>query len=186
MRMQGARADLDRIEALRGKKILMRGNHDYWWQSLKQLNATGYRTLYFFQNDAVVVEGVRIVGTRGWTTPVENALMREDERLFARELSRLELSLSKRTAPYERTVAMLHYPPFSQGGRLNRIGSRLVEAGVEQCIYGHLHGDGLKQVVEGQKFGVDFRCVSADYLGFKPEPIGAMWTGVSEEASDER
>lgn len=171
MRMAQARADLDRIEALPGRKILMRGNHDYWWQSLSKLKAMGYKTLCFFQNDAIVVEGVRIVGTRGWANPSENASKSEDERLFARELTRLSLSLSKPTPTCARTVAMLHYPPFGADRRLNRIGERLVEAGVSQCIYGHLHGDGLKHAVEGEHEGVYFRCVAADHIGFEPQRI---------------
>lgn len=170
MSLSEARGDLIRIDELPGRKILLRGNHDYWWQSLNKIKNEGYRTLAFLQNDAYVAEGVRIAGTRGWNSPDFSEFTESDEKIYRRELARLELSLSHKLAePYEHTICMLHYPPFLKDGSLNDIGRLAVSNDVDLCIYGHLHSDGLRQVREGEFDGVRFLCLSGDYIDFQPQ-----------------
>lgn len=173
MNLSKAKADLDRIEALPGTKILLRGNHDYWWQSLAKIESVGYRTIRFLQNNAFVAEKTRIVGARGWDSPDSAGFAEEDAKIFRREVARLKLSIAAPcSAPYERTICMLHYPPFLRTGALNEIGETVRDAGIALCVYGHLHSEGLRQVREGIIDGVFFRCLSGDYIDFYPQELG--------------
>lgn len=177
MDLKTARVDLERLNALPGNKILLRGNHDYWWQSLNQLKQEGYTRLSFLQNNAFVVDGVRIVGVKGWDSPDREGFTDHDRKIYERELIRLRLSLQAKTGPYDRTIAMLHYPPFTKAQRLNDFGQTLREAGVELCVYGHLHGEGLRFVKEGDCDGLFCRCLSADYVDFVPQRLGGEYAG---------
>lgn len=171
MKLHDAELDLDRIEKLPGKKILIRGNHDYWWRSISKLRNKNYSTISFLQNNSVVVEGVRVVGTRGWISPDDSIATEEDKKIFQREKNRLKLSLKYPVFGYFDTVAMLHYPPFDKEGEINTIGKILLEHGVKRCIYGHLHGLGHSLVKEGEIEGINFKCLSGDYIHFVPQKI---------------
>lgn len=169
MTLSEARGDLSRLDALPGKKLILRGNHDYWWQSRSKIEKEGYETLRIVQNDACVVEGVRIVGTRGWDSPDAKKFTEADQKIYDREVLRLEMSLQHPVEEaYDRTLCMLHYPPFFKNGWANDMGFLLKEHGVSMCVYGHLHSEGHVWVKEGWIDGVEYRCISADYIDYTP------------------
>lgn len=167
MQLEDAAEDLRRLDDLPGQKLLLKGNHDYWWGSLSKLKRLELKTIRFLQNNAYMVEGVHLIGTRGWSSRDSQEFNDGDEVVFKRELIRLQLSADARkgTAP---TIAMLHYPPFDKTGRPNEFGELLEQIGVDLCIYGHLHSEGLYAAVEGVINTVEYRCISADYLSFRP------------------
>ena len=166
MRLEDAIEDLNSIAALPGKKILLRGNHDYWWSSIGRVRRALGEGVYALQNDALLMEGRLYAGTRGWTLPGQDA-SEDDLRIYARERLRLEMSLNNArskdaSAPI---TALLHYPPLTddQPGF-----SDILEAfGVTDCVYGHLHGAGLYGAVRGVRGSVRYHQVSCDGLDFK-------------------
>lgn len=170
LRLEDAKPDLERINNLPGKKILLRGNHDYWWQSLNKLNGLGLDTLFFLQNNSYYFKGVNIAGTRGWIPRDASELGENHETIFKRELIRLDLSL-KSIDNTDEIIAMLHYPPFERDGQPNEFHDILKHYRVIKCVYGHLHSEGLSAVVEGVFDGIDYRCLSADYIDFTPKII---------------
>ena len=171
MYLQDAIADLAFIGSLRGKKLLLRGNHDYWWQSVTKVRTALPEGTFALQNDVFRFGEITVCGTRGWTVP-ESAHFKEsaDRKLFERELIRLDLSLN-RLEPGTTAVGMLHYPPFSESGEKSAFAKRFEEAGVKHVVYGHLHGASLKFAFNGEKDGVTYHCVSADSLDFAPKRI---------------
>ncbi len=167
MRLSEALPDLAFLEALPGKKILLRGNHDYWWSSLAKVKSVLPPSISAIQNDSVLVGDIAVGGTRGWSCPGAQGFTAEDEKIYTRELGRLELSLRSMPQSAEKLV-MLHFPPF-MGGMQDSGFSALCEAyGVSTVIYGHLHGQAHKYAFEGERNGVMYRLVAGDYLGFRP------------------
>ncbi|WP_300411011.1 metallophosphoesterase [Lagierella sp.] len=167
MNLKEAYYDLIRIDKLPGKKILLKGNHDYWWDSLNKNNSLDLKSIFFLQNNHFNFQGVYIVGTRGWENLAEDS---EGYKIFRRELLRLKLSLDSVPKDKQR-ICMLHYPPFNKEKEPNDFHYVLKEYGIKKCIYGHLHGPGLVNVVEGFVDGVEYYCTSSDYLNFKPIQI---------------
>ena len=166
-----AQTDLDFIGTLRGTKLLLRGNHDYWWQSVTRVRAMLSGNTFALQNDVFRFGDLFVAGTRGWTVPGSPRFKESaDRKLFERELIRLDLSLSKlpKGAP---CVGMLHYPPFSESGEKSAFAERFEQAGVKNVVYGHLHGPSHRTAFEGEQDGVTYHLVSADYLNFVPKRI---------------
>lgn len=170
---QQAIADLRFIQQLPGKKIISRGNHDYWWATNNKLNelkaAEKLSSIEFLHNNFFVFDSTAVCGNRGWTysqTP-------EDQKIYARELIRLELSLSAaKKAGYHNKIVMTHYPPaFSNDWPDAAILSLFHKYHVSQCIYGHLHNTRPGEALEGVYEGIRFRLTSADYLDFCPQLI---------------
>lgn len=171
LKLDEAVHDLRRIDKLPGKKILSKGNHDYWWQSLKKMEDLSLETISFIQNNHFEHENVYIGGTRGWVDRDNEGFEEDDEKIFRRELLRLEMSLDKMKIKDNKKIVMLHYPPFN--GRLepNEFVDLMKRYNVDICIYGHLHSEGHKYVVEGDIEGIDFYCVASDFIDFDPKII---------------
>ena len=171
MYLSDAIADLSFIGSLKGSKLLLRGNHDYWWQSVTKVRAALPARMYALQNDVFRFEDIAVCGTRGWTIP-ESAHFREsaDRKLFERELIRLDLSL-KALPEGIRAIGMLHFPPFSEAGEPGEFAKRFAAAGVTDVVYGHLHGASHKYLFNGPFDGVTYHAVPADYLNFIPKQI---------------
>lgn len=169
MNLSEAQADLAFIAALPGTKVLLRGNHDYWWNSISKVRAALQPGMHAIQNDSLVLCGVAITGTRGWTCP-GSALFdpAQDQKLYERELIRLELSLKSVPAGLPK-LCMLHYPPFNERRQQSGFADLLEAYGAERVIYGHLHGKSCKNALEGQRNGIEYTLCSADHLNFTPK-----------------
>lgn len=171
MSLEEARADFAFLDDLPGKKILMKGNHDYWWTTVSSmqrfLDQHRLNTLHFLHNNAVTAEGVSLCGSRGW-------MFEEGERaegsITARELGRIRRSLAA-APPENEKILFLHYPPIFGQQVIPEFFDAMKEYGVKQCFYGHLHGGAIPLAYQGEFFGVDCRLISADYLKFCPIKI---------------
>ena len=174
MQVEEAREDLDFISRLPGKKILIRGNHDYWWKSISKVREKLPAGMVALQNDYFVLENMAVCGTRGWTLPNGN-FTEEDLKIYSREIIRAGLSLQKAEAGGHREkIFMLHYPPFVNGRLDPEFGRLFSQYGVFLCVYGHMHGSDHRFAVEGEIDGVKFVFAAADYTGFSPVEI---WPG---------
>lgn len=168
LKLEEALDDLRLIDSLPGKKILMKGNHDYWWKSLTKLKDLDLTSIDFLQNNSFEYKDISIAGTRGWSSRDSLGFSENDEGIFKRELIRLDLSLSS-VEPGRDIIAMLHYPPFDRYFKPNEFGQILESYKVKTCVYGHLHAEGLRGVVEGKIGGIEYKCLSADFLNFMPK-----------------
>ena len=167
MRLEDARPDLEAIAELPGRKVLLRGNHDYWWPSLSKLRAALPEGMYAIQNDALRIEDVVVAGTRGWMVPGSTNTEAQDQRIYEREVQRLRLSLAAAERLGEGfLVIMLHFPPTNPRGDPSELLQTVVEAAPQALVFGHVHGDAPVHVP--QLDGVTVRFVAADALRFKP------------------
>ena len=180
MHLKDCRKDFEFLNSLPGKKLLFKGNHDYWWESMTKLKAfaeqCGFDTLTFMHNGAVIIEDVLICGTRGWSLPGDGGFGEDDEKIYLRELLRLELSFKEGMALCEaqgtspsKVICVLHYPPFTRDGKADEGFVSLMKSyGVTQCVYGHLHSLGTGAAVEGEVDGIEYTLVSGDNIDFTP------------------
>ena len=169
LKMEEAVYDLDWIDALPGKKILLKGNHDLWWTGINKLNRM-YDSIRFLQYDSVTVEGVSICGSRGWITPDDDDFGESDDKIYKRELLRLESSL--KAAESDDIIGFLHFPPVSDPRRFSGFMQLFEDFGVKDVYYGHIHGEeGFKSAIKGNYHGINYHLVSADYLNCKPIKI---------------
>ncbi|OPX42941.1 3',5'-cyclic adenosine monophosphate phosphodiesterase CpdA [Ruminiclostridium hungatei] len=168
--------DFRYIEALPGKKIISKGNHDYWWTTSSKLNKylkeKEFTTISFMHNNSFMAENFSICGTRGWKCPGEDDFKKEDEKIYNREIERLELSI-KSSANQEQSerLVFMHYPPVTAKSQSSGFIDVMKKHGITRCFYGHLHGDGIKGAIEGEYEGIELKLISADYLNFVPLPI---------------
>ncbi len=164
--------DLSFIEDLPGKKILSKGNHDYWWSTLNKFsehfNIKNYRTLNILHNNAYSLGEYTVCGSRGWKSPDEEDFSAEDRKIFNRELERLKLSLGQGRKLGGEIIAMLHYPPFDQKHNPNAFGQILEEFGVKTCIYGHIHGKANEAWKDEMIQNIRYHLVSCNLIGFDP------------------
>ena len=167
MDAEDARQDLNDIGSLPGIKILLRGNHDYWWCGITRLREMLPSGMYAIQNDAVKIGDAAFCGTRGWTLPVSGTAP-EDEKIYQRELLRMEMSLERAQKLHaSRLVVMCHYPPLGEAGAETPLSALLEKYPVDDVVYGHLHGQSLRGASEGLFRGIRYHCVSCDGLGFQ-------------------
>lgn len=169
MTLSQAMDDIRAVGALPGAKIILRGNHDFWWSSISRLRAALPEGMVALQNNAVRHGDVVVCGTRGWLTPGGVALGAEDQKIYLREIQRLSLSLADAQKKREgaRLIAMLHYPPFPDPETETGFTKLLEEYGVTDAVYGHLHGAGLQNAFSGELRGVRYHQASCDGLGFR-------------------
>lgn len=165
-----ALGDLKRIDMLAGKKVMIKGNHDYWWTSLSKLNAFNLKSISYLQNNSYIHGSYGIAGTRGWIARDNDEFNENDEKVFQRELLRLKMSLESAKKARE-IIAIIHYPPFNMDLSPNEFVDIMKDYGVKTCLYGHLHADGHRYAVEGNIGGINFYCVSSDFIDFKPKLI---------------
>lgn len=169
MQLSDAIPDLRVIGELPGRKILIKGNHDYWWGGIGQVRRALPEGMMAIQHDVVDLGDVVVTGTRGWAYPTAEApLSPEDERIFNREMIRLEIALTAaRKAAEERPiVVMLHYPPLYLQGRDTPFTQLLEKYAVHTVVYGHLHGAGVRAGFTGEWNGVRYMLTSCDSLAF--------------------
>lgn len=173
MQLPNALEDIEAIAALPGQKILLRGNHDYWWSSLTRVRSALPAGCFALQNDSLFLGGVLFCGTRGWTCPNESAFTAQDQKLYAREAGRLELSLrdGRQKHPDAPLCVLLHYPPFAESLADTHFTRLAQEYGAFQVVYGHLHGPSVTRAFCGVRDGVRYDLVSCDALGFALKEI---------------
>ena len=172
MSLEEAREDFAFLNALPGKKLILKGNHDYWWSTAAKFTRfcqeNGFENLFLLNNNCYFYENTAICGTRGWFYEEERS-GQHDEKVFRRELGRLEASL--KAAGEREKLVFLHYPPRYKGYECPEILALLERYGVRRCFYGHLHGGSRSLAREGLWNNVDFRLLSADQLDFRPMQI---------------
>ena len=178
MTLDGAMTDINEIAGLPGFKVLLRGNHDYWWGGVTRVRARLPHGMAAIQNDAMRLGSAVVCGTRGWTCPGSSAWEGgDDEKIYLRELIRLRLSLeaARRIArPGDTLIAMLHFPPFNEKQQPSGFTALLEEFGAAHAVYGHLHGLQAGAAFEGMLGGVYYHMASCDYLGFRPKPVAEV------------
>ena len=174
LKMEDAVFDLDWVAQLPGKKILLKGNHDLWWSGITRLNKM-YDNMTFLQNDCVRTEGCYICGTRGWLTPDHEDFTQADEKIYRRELLRLESSLQaadRMREPPDPIIGFLHYPPVSDQRRFSAFQQLFEDYGVKDVYYGHIHGeDGFRSCIKGEHHGIRYHLASLDFLNCIPLKI---------------
>ena len=172
MSLEESAADFAWINEIPGRKIILKGNHDYWWSTAakfrKFCEENGFSNMEILNNNCFEYEDWAICGTRGWFFEEERSGA-HDEKVFKRELCRLEASL--KAAGEKNKMVFLHYPPKYKGYDCKEILQLLEKYQVRRCFYGHLHGGSHKLALEGLWDGVEYRMVSADYLNFKPYKV---------------
>ena len=168
--------DFSYLNSMPGKKILLKGNHDYWWTTLtsmkRYLQENKIENVDFLFNNSYEIENKIFVGTRGWTLlDSENS-----KKMINREAARLELSIKSAIEQYgedKEIIAIMHYPPISNNAMKNEYtyNSKFLDImkkyNIKKCYYGHLHGSSHKDAIEGEIEGINFKIISADYLDFK-------------------
>ena len=167
--LNSAVADFAWINEIPGRKIILKGNHDYWWSTQAKFTKVcvenGFSDLNLLNNNCYFYDDWAICGTRGWFFEEERS-GDHDEKVFRRELIRLEASL--KAAGDREKMVFLHYPPRYKGYTCREILDLLKSYGVRRCFYGHLHGASHKLAMEGTWDGIEYRLLSADYLDFQP------------------
>lgn len=171
MRSDDSKADLDWINALPGKKIISKGNHDYWWNSISKLNKM-YENTKFIQNNFYTYEDYAICGSRGWICPGTDRFTEKDRKIYDREAIRMRLSLEEaKKAGYNKFIVMIHYPPTNETLEDTVFVELFKEYEVEKVIYGHIHGPALANIKDGIRDGIEYIMTSCDYLNFIPKKI---------------
>lgn len=170
MTISEAYKDFEYLNSLPGKKIMLKGNHDYFWNSLKKLKEyvekNEFKDISFLHNNSYEVEGYIVAGTRGWAITDEE----EDLKILNREIIRLELSIQDGIKKYgeKPIIICMHYPPTNNLLLENSEFIKIMQKyNVKKCIYGHLHGEAHKEAVEGMVGNIELKLVSVDYLDFK-------------------
>ncbi|MCL2856847.1 MAG: metallophosphoesterase [Oscillospiraceae bacterium] len=164
--------DFRLLHNLPGRKIILKGNHDYWWTSLSKMIDTLEKhelgSISFLHNNSYYVEGLHICGSRGWL--FENG-QPHNEKIVRREAMRIEASLKSRESGEGETILFLHYPPTYAGQTLEAYIDLMHKYGVKRCMYGHVHGQGQRHAVRGPYRGIEFSMIASDYLSFDPLQI---------------
>ncbi len=171
--------DFEFLNNLPGKKILLKGNHDYWWTTVTSMNEfikeNNFNNINFLFNSAIEYEDKIIVGTRGWSL---NDSEDDYDKMLNREAIRLENSILdgiKKYGENKEIICMMHYPPVTKTMIESNKHSQYIEImkkyNIHKCIYGHLHGNSQQEAVEGIYEGVDLKLISSDYLKFVPYKI---------------
>lgn len=170
MKLEDADLDFAYLNRLPGKKLLLKGNHDYWWSTRKKIEAyltnRGFSTLSIVHNSAVPVGEIAVCGTRGW---LYNAETPEDQKIVNREVGRLTTSLKEAESLGLRPVVFLHYPPLYDDQRCEEILNVLKEWNIRDCYFGHIHGSqAAKRAVVGEYSGIKMHLISCDTVQFTP------------------
>lgn len=162
--------DFEYLNSLPGKKIMLKGNHDYWWTTVTNMRnyvkEKGFENIDFLHNNSYEFENKIIAGTKGWTLSEEA----EDIRLTKRETDRLELSIKNGIEQFgadKEIIIFMHYPPITKNYLNTSYAQIMKKYNVKRCYYGHLHGNSIYDAVEGKIQGIELKLVSADGLDFK-------------------
>ncbi len=178
MQFKDVLCDIQRISDFPGTKLMIRGNHDYWWTSPTKMRSCFPESVRIIQNDSFVFNGVAIAGTRGWLYPGSAGYVQQnDEKIYNRELLRLRLTIGAAmrhvdSGAAESIILMLHYPPLGERGDATGFTEMIAEyPAITDIVYGHLHAQSVHHAFEGNRDGKSYWLCSADYLNFVPRLI---------------
>ncbi|MEG1751449.1 MAG: metallophosphoesterase [Clostridia bacterium] len=167
MKDEDAKKDFEYLSRLPGKKIIIRGNHDYWWKSISKVRSMLPENIFALQNDAIIIDNVIICGTRGWTIPEGRLATSENKKLFLREVQRLEISLkcAKQLQNNDQKIfCMIHYPPFGSNQKTSELTKLIESYGVHEVVYGHLHGQNSRRTAKVKINKINYHLTSCDFL----------------------
>lgn len=164
--------DMDYLGMLPGTIVAVQGNHDYWWQSISQVRKAIPDNMQVIQNDHLVLDDIAICGTRGWVCPNNGGgFNAHDEKIYQREIIRLENSLKSIKKPVNEIVVLMHYMPTNEKHQRSGFIEVMERYGVTSTIYGHLHSKAQRYRLPDNAWGINFHLVSADYVKFNPALI---------------
>lgn len=171
MKLSEAEKDFAFIHSLPGTKIIMKGNHDYWWTSLSKMESflleKGFDSIHIVHNNCYKYGNTGICGTRGWINEGEKG-EKADKKVLLREAQRLSVSIESALKQGLDPLVFLHYPPVYNCDRNEEILSVLTKYNINKCFYGHIHGSGAKYAINGEFDGITYKLASSDYLHFAP------------------
>lgn len=173
MSLKEAEADFSFIHGLPGRKIILKGNHDYWWTTAAKMNnflaENGFDSIFILHNNHYAYENYGICGTRGW---INDDSEPADAKVLAREAQRLETSIASAESSGLEPLVFLHYPPLYGNEYNPDLLEVMYRHNIKRCWYGHIHGrKGHQNAVNGERDGIVFQLVSADYVQFCPVKI---------------
>ena len=174
MQIGDAQEDLEEIGRLPGRKVICKGNHDYWWNSISRVRSILPASITALQHSAADLGEAVVCGTRGWVIPTEESeLCPQDEKICRREAERLRIALdaAAKTAGGRPLVVMMHYPPLLTEEKNTIFTVLLEQYQVHTVVYGHLHGAGIQIGFSGEHHGIRYHLVSCDSIGFRPKEI---------------
>ena len=167
MNFDELKVDFDFINKLNGKKIILKGNHDYWWNTMSKMNKfieeNQFDTITILHNSAFDFDDFSVCGSRGWFFDSEEE---HNEKVLNREVMRVKTSIE--CAKNDEKIVFLHYPPVTENQCCDEILNLLKEKGIKKCYYGHLHGGAAQYAFDDNFDGIDFKLISADRLKFVP------------------
>lgn len=165
MKLDNALEDIKLLDNLNGKKILLKGNHDYWWQGITQLRESLPENFYAIQNDSIKIGSFIFCGTRGWVIPEGKQKTEENIKIYNRELERLKLSLDsmqKKREEGDIIICLMHYPPFNPSGDESEFTKMLENYKVDKVIFGHIHGKNYSYKLKTTKNNIEYFLTSCD------------------------
>lgn len=172
MSLKGALDDFRFIDSLPGQKIILKGNHDYWWTTMRKmetfLSENKMNTIRFLHNNTIMVGDIAVCGSRGWFFDAEESA---DNKVLLREAGRLRTSINLAKETGLEPVVFLHYPPITQNMVCEEIYNVLLETGIKRCYYGHLHGPSMTRSINSVRDGIEFALISCDFLAFAPKLV---------------
>ena len=176
MSLQRAAPDFRFINGLPGKKIILKGNHDYWWATIKKMEAffasEGFDTLSILHNNHFQYENYGICGTRGWVNGTDGNRDVQDEKVLKREVQRLETSIKSAVDAGLEPIVFMHYPPIFATNFNYDILSVLYRYKIKDCYYGHIHGRSAHELCVTNTYDdVNFHLIAGDYTQFKLEKV---------------
>lgn len=170
MKLEESEKDFSFLHSLPGKKLILKGNHDYWWTTKKKidtfLSEHSFDSIQIVHNNAYVVDDLAVCGTRGW---LYNAESDEDLKIVNREVGRLNASLDDAKRQGAKPIVFLHYPPVYDNLQCSEILNVLESREIDSCYFGHIHGsEAAKRAVIGEYHGIKMHLISCDYVNFMP------------------
>lgn len=174
MKIEEALPDLDRIGKMKGQKLLIKGNHDYWWESNAKMARVLHRSIRILNGSSIIVNRVAVAGTRGWDCPNDSQFDQRDTKIYEREVGRLRVALTSlrgRENEFDSLIVALHYPPTNAAHESSGFTELIDEYGVDTCVYGHLHGEDIRSALTGRREKANYYIVSADAVAFAPAVI---------------
>ena len=170
MRLSEAKPDLEYLCGFKGNKFIIKGNHDYWWSAISEIRNNLTNNTFAIQNDAKKIGNIIICGSRGWSIPDSGEMTKQDEKIYKRELIRMELSLKSANVlrgEGDKIIVMTHFPPFNYRMEDNEMMALFEKYGVDVVVFGHLHSYDKKQKLEFYKNGIKYYLVSCDLVDNK-------------------